>query len=88
MDQFKCINAVFSEKQKQLFKKLPVKNGIYTLKEIVVSSIDGKEGYVFEELPNPKHKNGQEFSFRPSRFVPVEDVTIDSLIEENVEYEK
>jgi hypothetical protein len=34
----------------------------------VVSSIDGKKGYVFYELPNPTHPNGQEYSFRPSRF--------------------
>lgn len=68
MNEFLCINDVFTTQQKQLFENLPVKGEKYTLKEEVVSLIDGKKGLVFYELPNPAHPNGQEFSFRPSRF--------------------
>lgn len=68
MNEFLCINDVFTTQQKQAFENLPVKGEKYTLKEEVVSLIDGKVGYVFYELPNPCHPNGQEYSFRPSRF--------------------
>ncbi|MCW3080365.1 hypothetical protein [Segetibacter sp.] len=68
MNEFLCINDVFTTQQKQSFESLPVKGEKYTLKEEVVSLIDGKKGYVFYELPNPSHPNGQEYSFRPSRF--------------------
>jgi len=72
MDEFICINDVFTHQQKQIFESLPVKGEAYTLKEEVVSVIDGKKGLVFYELSNPCHPNGQEFSFRPSRFRLVE----------------
>ena len=68
MNEFLCINDVFTTQQKQVFENLPVKGEKYTLKEEVVSLIDGKKGLVFYELPNPSHPNGQEYSFRPSRF--------------------
>ena len=68
MDEFVCINDVFTHQQKQIFENLPVKGESYTLKEEVISSIDGKKGLVFYELTNPCHPNGQEYSFRPSRF--------------------
>lgn len=87
MDNYRCINDVFGSHARSIFKSLPVKGKIYTLKEIVNSSIDGKEGWTFEELPNPKHPNGQEYSFRPSRFVPVDKVDVDSLIEADVHYQ-
>jgi hypothetical protein len=82
MDKYKCVNDVFTSKQRGLFKMLPVKGKEYTLREIVVSSLDGKEGYLFEELVNDSHPNGQEYSFRPSRFVPSDEVSINSLINE------
>src|SRR5215217_3618860 len=69
---FVCINDVFTTQQKLIFESLPVKGEAYTLKEEVVSLIDGKKGLVFYELPNPSHPNGQEYSFRPSRFKKVE----------------
>lgn len=84
MDSYKCINDTFTAMQRRGFKELPVKGKIYTLREIVNSPIDNKEGWLFEELSNPRHPNGQEYSFRPSRFVPVDKVDIDSLIEEDV----
>jgi hypothetical protein len=68
MNEFVCINDVFTHQQKQIFENLPVKGETYTLKEEVVSTIDGKKGLVFYELSNPCHPNGQEYSFRPSRF--------------------
>lgn len=69
---FVCINDVFTTQQKLIFESLPVKGEAYTLKEEVISLIDGKKGLVFYELPNPSHPNGQEYSFRPSRFKKVE----------------
>lgn len=85
MKEYLCINDVFTSTQKSLFENLPVKGETYTLKEEVVSTIDGKKGLVFYELENPKHPNGQEFSFRPSRFVPVEKtgVALKEVMEEH-----
>lgn len=74
MDEYICINDKFTSQQlAQGFTSLPVKGETYTLKEEVKSSIDGKVGLVFYELPNPCHPNGQEYSFRPSRFVKKDD---------------
>jgi hypothetical protein len=72
MDEYLCINDVFTAEQKRGFENLPVKGETYTLKEEVKSTIDNKIGLVFYELPNPSHPNGQEYSFRPSRFVKVD----------------
>ncbi len=74
-NQYTCINDLFSAKQlEQGWTNLPVKDETYTLKEEVKSPIDGKVGLVFYELPNPHHPNGQEFSFRPSRFIKAENI--------------
>jgi hypothetical protein len=72
MDEYLCINDVFTAEQKRGFENLPVKGETYTLKEEVKSAIDNKIGLVFYELPNPSHPNGQEYSFRPGRFVKVD----------------
>lgn len=82
-NQYTCINAVFTHQQKLLFTQLPVKNETYTLKEEVKSSIDDKVGYIFYELSNPSHSNGQEYSFRHSRFRKLED--IDNQVEQLVD---
>lgn len=84
-NQYICINDVFTAQQKAGFENLPVKGETYTLKEEVKSLIDGKIGYVFYELPNPQHPNGQEYSFRPSRFVKIEK---DKTTKKKVLYEK
>ncbi len=76
-----CINDVFTSNQKSIFENLPVKGEMYTLKEIVESPIDGKKGLVFYELQNPTHPNGQEYSFRPSRFKLVDVQEIEELVE-------
>ncbi len=86
MNDYTCINDVFTTQQKEIFESLPVKGEKYTLKEEVVSSIDGKKGFIFYELPNPCHPNGQEFSFRPSRFVKVDKthITSEEMIKEDL----
>ncbi|GEO08764.1 hypothetical protein [Segetibacter aerophilus] len=85
MNEFLCINDVFTAEQKAGFENLPVKGERYTLKEEVVSSIDSKKAYVFYELPNPCHPNGQEYSFRQSRFVVAkpENKEVVKAVEEN-----
>lgn len=82
-NQYLCINDVFTAKQRQEFKELPVKNETYTLKKEVKSAIDGKVGYIFYELSNPCHPNGQEYSFRPSRFIKTELTT--QIVEKELE---
>ncbi|MDB5193146.1 MAG: hypothetical protein JWQ96_2709 [Segetibacter sp.] len=84
MNEYLCINDVFTANQKAIFQSLPVKGESYTLKEEVVSPIDGKKGLVFYELQNPQHPNGQEYSFRPSRFkiADKQDATLVEVLEE------
>jgi hypothetical protein len=82
MDEYLCINDVFTTQQKQIFENLPIKGENYTLKEEVISHVDGKKGLIFYELSNPCHPNGQEYSFRPSRFKLAEKDKTLELVEE------
>lgn len=82
MDNFKCINSTFTAEQRQKIKFLPEKGKIYELLEIIPSGLSTRpEGFVFKELPNPNLPDGTRVSFRPSRFVPVDKVDIDSILE-------
>lgn len=68
---FVCINDVFSNQWKQVFKELPKKDEIYTLRSVIQNPRGGTVGYLFEELHNPLDPDGIEYNFRQSRFVPL-----------------
>jgi len=42
-------------------------------------------GYLLEELHNPIMPNGQEANFSSKRFVPVDDIDVDALINQTLE---
>jgi hypothetical protein len=89
-----CINDDFSPTVRHLYKQLPRKDEIYTVREVSigrskVTSAAGGENDVsylvlLEELHNPDdpymHESaGQEMGFRSDRFAPLEEL-------ENTEY--
>jgi len=89
-----CINDDFSPTIRHLYRQLPVKDEIYTVREVhlgraqVTSSGGGGNGFSYlvllEELHNPDdpymHESaGEEMGFRSDRFAPLEEI-------ENTEY--
>lgn len=89
-----CINDDFSPTVRHLYKQLPRKDEIYTVREVsigrsqVTSSAGGENDISYlvllEELHNPDdpymHESaGQEMGFRSDRFAPLEEL-------ENTEY--
>ncbi len=89
-----CINDDFSPTVRRLYKELPVKDQVYTVRDVTigrarVTSGSGGENEIsylvlLEELHNPDdpymHENaGQEMGFRSDRFAPLEEL-------ENTEY--
>lgn len=71
-----CLDDQFSEGSKLVFKELPVKNEIYTVRS-KRKEPNGKTAYLLEELHNPKIQHilyGNEFiepSFNIERFTVI-----------------
>lgn len=76
-----CINdSGYNPIHLQWIKQFPKLNEIYTLRDEVKMEIG--VGYLLEEIVNPVMPNGIEPNFSPNRFKPIDDVDIDSLLEE------
>ena len=79
-----CINDTFTPTIRALYKQLPVKDNIYTVREVflgrekIVKGGDTRDGRaVLEELKNPRdpfHQGEQELGFSSERFAPLERV--------------
>ena len=79
-----CINDRFGEFVKAIYKELPVKGKVYTIREIflgrekIVKAKDSATiGLLLEELHNPEdpfHAGKQELGFSSDRFAPVEGI--------------
>ncbi len=88
-----CINDDFSPTVRHIYKQLPKKDEIYTIREVrigraQVTSVGGANDVSFlvllEEISNPDdpymHESaGEEMGFRSDRFAPLEE-------NENTEY--
>ena len=89
-----CINDDFSATVRHLYRQLPRKDGIYTVREVrigrlnVTSAAGGGNAVSYlvllEELHNPddpymRDGAGEEMGFRSDRFAPLEEI-------ENAEY--
>jgi len=94
-----CINDDFSATVRHLYRQLPVKDEVYTVREVtigrakVTSSAGGGNDISYlvllEELHNPDdpymHENaGQEMGFRSDRFAPLEEVSEEAEAEEEM----
>ena len=79
-----CINDVFSPTVRALYKQLPVKDTIYTVREVFLGRekiVKGGDtatvGLLLEELVNPKdpfHQGEQELGFTSERFAPLNEL--------------
>ncbi len=76
-----CINDTFSPTVRALYKQLPVKDTIYTVREVFLGRekiVKGGDtatvGLLLEELTNPLdpfHQGEQELGFSSERFAPL-----------------
>lgn len=79
-----CINATFTPVILALYKQLPVKGDVYTIREvflgrerIVRGGDSATVGLLLEELknpPDPFHQGQQELGFSSERFAPLEEL--------------
>lgn len=88
-----CVNDKFPPLVRALYKQLPVKDNIYTIREvflgrekIVRAGDSATVGLLLEELTNPKdpfYKGGdQELGFASDRFAPLEEIPAEQEHEE------
>ncbi len=87
-----CINDLFSPTVRALYQQLPVKDNIYTIREVFLGRekiVKGGDtatvGLLLEEIVNPKdpfHQGEQELGFSSERFAP-----LNELPDEKVEVE-
>jgi hypothetical protein len=79
-----CINDTFSPTIRALYKQLPVKDNIYTVREVFLGRekiVKGGDtatvGLLLEELKNPRdpfHQGEQELGFSSERFAPLNEL--------------
>jgi hypothetical protein len=91
-----CVNDTFPQIIRALYKQLPVKDKIYTIREVFLGRekvVKGGEsatvGLLLEELhnpPDPFHETKQELGFSSERFAPLEEVPAEeeSAVEEAI----
>jgi hypothetical protein len=89
-----CVNDVFSPTVRALYKQLPVKDTIYTVREVFLGRekiVRGGDtatvGLLLEELrnpPDPFHQGKQELGFSSERFAPLQELPDEELEEAEV----
>jgi hypothetical protein len=90
-----CVNDTFSPTIRALYQQLPVKDNIYTVREVFLGRekiVKGGDtatvGLLLEELTNPRdpfHQGEQELGFTSERFAPLNELPDETeKIEETV----
>lgn len=89
-----CINDTFTPAIRALYKQLPVKDTIYTVREvflgrekIVKGGDSATVGLLLEELknpPDPFHQGEQELGFSSERFAPLNELPDEEAAVEEV----
>lgn len=87
-----CINDTFPPIIQALYKQLPIKGDVYTIREvflgrekIVRGGDSATVGLLLEELknpPDPFHQGKQELGFSSERFAPIEELPAEEAEEE------
>ncbi len=87
-----CINDTFPELIRALYRELPVKDNIYTIREVFLGRekiVRGGDtatvGLLLEELtnpPDPFHQGEQELGFSSERFAPLNELPPEEVEEE------
>ena len=90
-----CINDTFPELIRALYKELPVKDNIYTIREVFLGRekiVRGGDtatvGLLLKELknpPDPFHQGEQELGFSSERFAPLNELPDEEVEAEVVE---
>jgi hypothetical protein len=88
-----CINDTFPEFVRAIYKQLPVKGKIYTVREVFLGRekiVKGGDtatvGLLLEELhnpPDPFHQGQQELGFSSERFAPLDELPAEESEEED-----
>ena len=86
-DQVVCVDDVFDPKSVKIIPNRPVKDNIYTIREIRYYDMHDKMGVTLVEVKNPIHVRDffgrlQEPSFNIIRFAPLDKVLDEISIEE------
>jgi hypothetical protein len=89
-----CINDTFTPTIRALYKQLPVKDNIYTVREVFLGRekiVKGGDtatvGLLLEELKNPRdpfHQGEQELGFSSERFAPLNELPDEEAAVEEV----
>ena len=89
-----CINDTFPEIIRTIYKELPVKDNIYTIREVFLGRekiVKGGDtatvGLLLEELtnpPDPFHQGEQELGFSSERFAPLNELPPEEVEAEEV----
>jgi hypothetical protein len=89
-----CVNDTFPPLIRTLYKQLPVKDRIYTVREVFLGRekiVRGGDtatvGLLLEELknpPDPFHQGQQELGFSSERFAPLNELPPEEVEEEEV----
>lgn len=89
-----CINDTFPQIILALYKQLPVKGKVYTVREVFLGRekiVRGGDtatvGLLLEELknpPDPFHQGQQELGFSSERFAPLEEIPEEEAAAEEV----
>jgi hypothetical protein len=89
-----CVNDTFPASIRTLYKQLPVKDTIYTVREVFLGRekiVRGGDtatvGLLLEELtnpPDPFHQGKQELGFSSERFAPLAEVPAEEAEEDEV----
>lgn len=89
-----CVNDTFTPVILALYKQLPVKGNVYTIREvflgrekIVRGGDSATVGLLLEELknpPDPFHQGKQELGFSSERFAPLEELPNEEVEQEEV----
>jgi hypothetical protein len=89
-----CINDTFTPSIRALYQQLPVKDNIYTIREVFLGRekiVKGGDtatvGLLLVEIKNPKdpfHQGDQELGFTSERFAPLQEVPAEEEAVEEV----
>ena len=81
-----CINDNFTTEQMEAIPNRPIKDEHYSIRD-VVKYMDGRVGYLLNEIHNPPLDRGNGFSFEPTfgTFRFVDDDLSELFTEEKIE---
>lgn len=81
-----CVDDNFPLGIEKLYKALPRKDEIYTVRDLVpgvsLSNSEGETAIYLVELVNPSNSHGIEYGFNAERFAPLN--TVEDELEESV----